>query len=82
MARPSAFAWPWPREFGLTLDVAGVSMHAFPLPRQLLGLDSFHGLSPEKIRRLHDVPEAALDVRLDPYRLRQMTAAPGPGRTA
>lgn len=62
------------QEHGAALDVDGVSMHAFLLPDRLLDLDAFPGLSEEKVRRLHAVAEAALDGRLDPYRLRELRA--------
>lgn len=62
------------QEHGAALDVEGASMHAFPLPERLLDLDAFPGLSAEKVRRLHAVAEAALDGRLDPYRLRGLHA--------
>jgi len=59
-------------ELGVMLDVEGVVMPAFPLPDRLLELDSFPGLSAEKVRRLHAVADAALAGRLDASRLREL----------
>jgi DNA-3-methyladenine glycosylase II len=59
-------------ELGAMLDVDGVAMPAFPLPDRLLDLDSFSGLTAEKVRRLHAVAEAALAGRLDADHLRTL----------
>ncbi|HEY0716371.1 MAG TPA: hypothetical protein VGD68_02050 [Streptosporangiaceae bacterium] len=51
--------------YGRTFDLAGQRLAAFPTPSQLLRVDSFPGVSPEKIERLHGVARAALEGRLD-----------------
>jgi len=56
------------REHGAVLNVAGEEMAAFPLPERLLELESFPGLTDEKVRRLRGVAEAALAERWRPYR--------------
>jgi len=43
------------RELGAVLDVDGMAMPAFPLPGRLLDLDTFPGLSAEKVRRVRAV---------------------------
>jgi DNA-3-methyladenine glycosylase II len=48
----------------------------FPSPRALLRVDRVHGLSDEKLARLHGIARAALEGRLDAERLRSM----GPAR--
>jgi len=47
----------------------GQAEHAFPLPEQLLGLDTFPGLEPQRIERLRGVAERALAGDLDPEML-------------
>jgi DNA-3-methyladenine glycosylase II len=56
-------------EHGARFDVAGCAMAAFPLPRQLAGLESFPGLHERKVAQLRGVAEAALAGVLDPLRL-------------
>ena len=56
---------------GRTVEVAGVSMAVFPTPVQLLGVDTFAGIPPVKIERLHGVARAAEEGLLDAERLRQ-----------
>jgi DNA-3-methyladenine glycosylase II len=63
---------------GAVFDLAGQQLAAFPAPAALLAVDSFPGLPPEKIERLHGVARAALDGLLDPARL----LALGPERAA
>jgi DNA-3-methyladenine glycosylase II len=63
---------------GATFDLAGQQLTAFPVPEALLAVESFPGLPPEKIERLHGVAGAALDGLLDPARL----LALGPERAA
>jgi len=58
------------RAHGTVLSVAGAEVEVVPTPRQLLGVESFPGLSGEKVRRLHSVARAALDGRLDTATLR------------
>jgi DNA-3-methyladenine glycosylase II len=54
------------------ITAAGVDLHAFPGPRQLLGLDAVRGLSGEKMVRLHGIARAAVDGVLDRRRLREL----------
>jgi DNA-3-methyladenine glycosylase II len=54
---------------GASFDLAGQQLPAFPAPEALLGVESFPGVPPEKIERLHGVARAALDGLLDPGRL-------------
>jgi DNA-3-methyladenine glycosylase II len=63
---------------GASFDLAGQQLAAFPAPAALLAVESFPGLPPEKIERLHGVARAALDGVLDPGRL----LALGPERAA
>jgi DNA-3-methyladenine glycosylase II len=63
---------------GAAFDLAGRLLAAFPAPEALLRVESFPGLPPEKLERLHGVARAALDGRLDAARLRRL----GPGRAA
>lgn len=62
-------------EAGATIDVDGVAFTAFPDPSALLRLDSFPGVAPTKIDRLHQVARAALDGTLDRARLRSLPEA-------
>lgn len=62
-------------EAGATIDVDGVAFTAFPDPDALLRLDSFSGVAPVKIDRLHQVARAALDGTLDRARLRSLPEA-------
>jgi DNA-3-methyladenine glycosylase II len=55
---------------GRVVEVAGVSMAAFPTPAQLLAVDAFAGLPPVKIERLHGVARAAEEGLLDPEAIR------------
>jgi DNA-3-methyladenine glycosylase II len=57
-------------ELGKTFDLDGETLEAFPLPEDLLDLDSFPGLEPRRLERLRDVARAALTGMLDPTRLR------------
>jgi DNA-3-methyladenine glycosylase II len=50
---------------GTVFDLAGQQLAALPTPDRLLKIESFPGISPEKIQRLHGVAEAALTGRLD-----------------
>jgi DNA-3-methyladenine glycosylase II len=54
---------------GASFELAGQQLPAFPAPEALLGIESFPGVPPEKIERLHGVARAALDGILDPDRL-------------
>ncbi len=53
------------QEIGDAVQVGDVQLHAFPRPQVLRELDSFKGVSAEKIERLHGVAQAALDGLLD-----------------
>ena len=57
-------------ETGASIDVDGTAFRAFPDPRALLRLESFPGVAPIKIERLHQVARAALEGMLDRARLR------------
>lgn len=57
---------------GVTFDVAGLRMAAFPTPDRLLGVDSFPGIDGTRLGRLHGVARAALAERLDAAGLRTM----------
>jgi DNA-3-methyladenine glycosylase II len=61
--------------YGRTFDLAGQRLAAFPTPSQLLRVDSFPGIGPDKIERLHGVARAALEGRLDVTALTDL----GPG---
>lgn len=63
---------------GARFSLAGESVAAFPTPRQLLAVEAFPGLPPEKMARLHGVAQAALDGVLDVATLR----AAGPEQAA
>src|SRR6185312_13343415 len=62
---------------GQTFDLAGRPSAAFPLPEALLDVESFPGLSADKVDRLHSVARAALDGELDSGRLLEL----GPDET-
>jgi DNA-3-methyladenine glycosylase II len=66
------------RTHGESLIVADEEVHCFPTPRQLLDVKEIPGLGGEKLRRLHGVAEAALEGKLDPYRLRELGDEKGP----
>jgi DNA-3-methyladenine glycosylase II len=51
--------------FGVTFDLAGRPLAAFPEPAALLGVESFPGIPDDKLSRLHGVAHAALAGRLD-----------------
>lgn len=55
---------------GAVFALAGKQVAALPLPSQLLAVDAFPGLPPDKLGRLHGVARAALDGVLDLDRLR------------
>ncbi|GAC1578076.1 MAG: DNA-3-methyladenine glycosylase [Candidatus Dormibacteria bacterium] len=59
-------------ESGDHITVAGVEMHAFPRPQQLLELRTVRGIAEEKLTRLHGIAQAALDGVLDRERLRAL----------
>jgi DNA-3-methyladenine glycosylase II len=59
-------------ELGATIDVDGTAFNAFPDPSTVLRLESFPGVAPVKIDRLHQVARAALEGMLDRARLRSL----------
>ena len=71
---------------GVTFDLAGERLAAFPSPRQLLEVTEFDGLPEVKLTRLHGVARAALDGLLARDRLAgslgiSVQAADGPAGT-
>jgi len=60
---------------GAAIDVGGSKVFAFPGPRALLKIESFPGVAPVKIERLHAAARAALDGTLDRGRLRALPEA-------
>jgi DNA-3-methyladenine glycosylase II len=54
---------------GATFELAGERVAAFPTPDQLLVVDAFAGISPDRMTRLHGVARAALDGWLDVSRI-------------
>ncbi len=60
---------------GSTFELAGQPEPAFPLPEQLLATDSFAGVEPRRMERLHAVAAAALSGRLDPAGLASLDTA-------
>jgi DNA-3-methyladenine glycosylase II len=58
------------KEHGEGLEIAGQRLDAFALPQSLIDVGQAHGLTDEKLRRLHDVARAALEGRLDAALLR------------
>jgi DNA-3-methyladenine glycosylase II len=59
-------------EHGRVFQLPGGDLASFPLPEELLRVESFPGLEPLRIERLHGVARAALDGRLDPAMLLAM----------
>jgi DNA-3-methyladenine glycosylase II len=59
-------------EVGATIEIDGSAFRAFPDPRALLKLETFPGIAPVKIERLHQVARAALEGTLDRARLRSL----------
>ncbi len=54
---------------GRTFALPSGDVEAFPTPVELLRVDSFPSLEPQRIDRLHAIARAALDGLLDPARL-------------
>lgn len=63
------------RAHGAVFDLAGEQLAALPTPDQMLRVDSFPGVAPDRMERLHGVARAAQEGRLDVGRL----LALGPG---
>ncbi len=59
---------------GATFELAGQPVSAFPLPGDLLKIDEFPGIEPERMARLHGVARAANDGHLDVAGLRHTSA--------
>jgi DNA-3-methyladenine glycosylase II len=57
---------------GHVFELPGGPLESFPLPEELLRVESFPGLEPQRIDRLHAVARAALDGLLDAGRLLAM----------
>ena len=57
---------------GRVFELAGQRVAALPLPEQLLAVESFWGLTPEKIERLHGVARAAMHGTLNVERIKAM----------
>ncbi len=60
------------RAHGAVFDLAGQQHAALPTPGQLLAVESFPGISPDRMARLHGVARAALDGLLDAGRLLEL----------
>lgn len=60
------------RIHGAVFELAGEQVGAVPGPRELLGVDSFPGIDPQRLARLHGVARAAADGLLDTARLRSL----------
>jgi len=58
---------------GRVFQLPGGDLESFPLPEELLRVDSFPSLEPLRIERLHAVARAALDGQLNPARLLAMS---------
>jgi DNA-3-methyladenine glycosylase II len=61
---------------GAVFGLAGQRHAALPTPRQLLAIESFPGIPPDRMERLHGVARAALEGQLDVGRLTDL----GPDR--
>ena len=57
---------------GATFELAGRTVAAVPTPEQLLRVQEFAGLTPEKMTRLHSIARKALSGTLDIERLRHI----------
>jgi DNA-3-methyladenine glycosylase II len=60
---------------GRVFSLPGGDLEAFPTPAELLRIDSFPSLEPQRIERLHRVARAALDGLLEPARLLALPSA-------
>jgi len=60
---------------GVAIALDGTKVFAFPAPRALLKMETFPGVAPVKIERLHAAARAALDGTLDRARLRAVPEA-------
>ena len=57
---------------GAVFELAGQQHPALPTPEQLLAIESFPGISPDRMERLHGVARAAVDGLLDAGRLAEL----------
>jgi DNA-3-methyladenine glycosylase II len=57
------------RAHGAVFDLAGQQLAALPAPAEMLRVESFPGVAPERLERLHGVARAAQEGRLDAGRL-------------
>jgi DNA-3-methyladenine glycosylase II len=57
------------RAHGAVFDLAGQQLAALPAPAEMLRVESFSGVAPERMERLHGVARAAQEGRLDAGRL-------------
>jgi DNA-3-methyladenine glycosylase II len=57
---------------GASFELAGRTLHAFPQPEALAGLEDFPDLNAQKIERLRGVARAAIEGELDVGRLHQI----------
>jgi len=53
------------RAHGAVFDLAGQQLAALPAPEQMLRVESFTGVAPDRMERLHGVARAAQEGRLD-----------------
>ena len=60
------------RAHGRVFELDGTELAALPIPEQLLRIDQFPGLPPDKLDRMHGVARAAQDGWLDINRLRPL----------
>lgn len=58
--------------YGRTFTLPSGDVEAFPTPAELLAVNSFPGLEPQRIDRLHGIARAALEGLLEPGRLLAM----------
>jgi DNA-3-methyladenine glycosylase II len=60
-------------EYGRVFHLPSGDLESFPLPQELLRIETFPGLEPQRVDRLHGVARAALDGLLDSARLLAMS---------
>jgi DNA-3-methyladenine glycosylase II len=58
--------------YGASFELAGERLAAFPTPHRLLEVDSFPGLTSDKITRLHAVAQAAIEGTLEVARIQAL----------